>query len=163
MGLCHSGAHRKLAKVDAPGARGSNRLSADDLDVVFVDCDDTLYFNAWSTAVRLKNSISEFTSRRLGLDDDYAWRLYKQHGTALRGLLMESLIPQERVEEYLHAVHNVPLDEIAPNPDLRAMLLQMQVRRWVFTASTREHALRCMKRVGVDDLFEGARARRGWG
>ena len=105
--------------------------------------------------MRLKNSISEFTSNRLALDADYAFRLYKQHGTALRGLLVENLIPDERIEEYLHAVHNVPLDEISPDMDLRQMLLKLQVRRWIFTASSREHALRCMKRVGVDDLFEG--------
>src|SRR5690348_10797034 len=76
-------------------------LDADDLDVIFVDCDDTIYFNNWATAARLKNKISHFTSRKLGLEESYAWRLYQQYGTALRGLLSENLIPPERVEEYL--------------------------------------------------------------
>jgi UMP-CMP kinase len=81
--------------------------------------------------------------------------LYKTHGTALRGLLQEKLIPKDRVEEYLHAVHDIPLDEISRNPELRDMFLALGVRRFVFTASSREHAMRCMKRVGVDDMFEG--------
>ena len=136
-------------------ARGSVELFASDLDVVFVDCDDTVYFNSWATAVRLKNRISEYTQRRLGLDDDYAWRLYKTYGTALRGLLQEGLIAPERVEEYLHAVHNVPLEEIARDPALREMFLRMDVKRYIFTASTREHAMRCLRRVGIDDLFDG--------
>jgi pyrimidine 5'-nucleotidase len=136
-------------------AKGSETLTVHDLDVIFVDCDDTLYFNNWATAVRLKNTISDFTSKRLGLEESYAWQLYKTHGTALRGLLQEKLIPKERIEEYLHAVHDIPLDEIARNPELREMFLTLGVRRFVFTASSREHAMRCMKRVGVDDLFEG--------
>ena len=135
--------------------RNKPLLQASDLDVMFVDCDDTLYFNNWATAVRLKDKISYFTSTRLGLQDSYAWRLYQSYGTALRGLLNENLIPPERIEEYLHAVHDVPLEEINRDPELRKMFLQLQVRRWVFTASSREHAMRCMKRVGVDDLFEG--------
>jgi len=136
-------------------AKGDDELSMDDLDVVFVDCDDTLYFNSWLTALRLQNAVTQFHTQRLNQDDNYALRLFEEHGTALRGLLDLGVIPPERAEEYLHAVHNVPLDEIAPNPELRAMLLRMGVRRWVLTASTREHAMRCMKRVGVDDEFEG--------
>ena len=130
-------------------------IQPSDLDVVFVDCDDTLYFNNWATASRLKDKISSFTANRLGLEESYHWRLYQTYGTALRGLLNENLIPPERVEEYLHAVHDIPLEEISRDRELRNMFLQMQVRRWVFTASSREHAMRCMKRVGVDDLFEG--------
>jgi len=142
---------------ESSGGESSTKktLAASDLDVVFVDCDDTLYFNSWATAVRLRDKISYFTSSKLGLEDSYAWRLYQTYGTALRGLLNENLIPPERVEEYLHAVHDVPLEEINRDPELRNMFLQMQVRRWVFTASSREHAARCMRRVGVDDLFEG--------
>jgi len=152
------GCINSTTKAEAAGDSQSvtpKKLEAEDLDVIFFDCDDTLYFNNWATAVRLKDKISQFTSSRLGLEDSYAWQLYQTYGTALRGLLSENLIPKERVEEYLHAVHDVPLDEINRDPDLRKMMLQLQVRRWVFTASSKEHALRCMRRVGVDDMFEG--------
>ena len=149
-------AQSKSEEVEGLGEEvTSQALSPADLDVVFVDCDDTIYFNKWATAIRLKDSISDFTSKRLGLEDSYAYRLYQTHGTALRGLLKEELIPDSRIEEYLHAVHDIPLSEITRDPDLRKMFLDMQVKRWIFTASSREHARRCMKRVGVDDLFEG--------
>ena len=144
MGQCLAHAeHAAISLFIHTPARGSESLSPDDLDVIFVDCDDTLYFNSWSTAVRLKNSISQFTSKRLGLDDDYAWRLYKQHGTALRGLLVESLIPPDRIEEYLHAVHNVPLDEISPNPDLRQMFLKSVC----ISLSIQTYEMRFLRRV----------------
>jgi pyrimidine 5'-nucleotidase len=154
MGCLQSTMGEGAAAGDSSTVR-SRSLEATDLDVIFVDCDDTIYFNNWATAVRLKNKISNFTSSRLGLEDSYAFSLYQKYGTALRGLLSEGLIPPERVEEYLHAVHDVPLSEINRDPALRKMLLQLQVRRWIFTASSKEHAMRCMKRVGVDDLFEG--------
>lgn len=144
---------KELGKALEPDE--SPALTPADLDVLFVDCDDTIYFNNWATAVRLKDSISDFTSNRLGLEDSYAYKLYQTHGTALRGLLDEKLIPSERIEEYLHAVHDIPLAEISRDEDLRKMLLELQVRRWIFTASSKEHAKRCMKRVGVEDLFEG--------
>jgi len=136
-------------------AKGSDELGVDDLDVIFVDCDDTLYFNSWATAAKMKNAVAQFHTKRLNHDEDYALQLYEKHGTALRGLLDDGIIPPDRVEEYLHAIHNIPLDEISPNPELRSMFLRLGVRRWIFTASSREHALRCMKRIGVDDVFEG--------
>jgi UMP-CMP kinase len=133
----------------------NNQLTFHDLDVLFVDCDDTIYFNDWSTASRLKEKISDFTTKKLGLKPEYAYELYQKHGTALRGLLKENLIPDNRVEEFLHLVHDISLEEITRNSELREMFLKIPIRRWIFTASSREHGLRCMKQVGIEDLFEG--------
>jgi len=114
-----------------------------------------LYVNSWATAARITEAISLYTTQRLALPKGYAWELYKKHGTALKGLLAEGHLTEESVEEYLHAVHDVPLDDIAPDPALRAMLERILVRRFVFTASSREHAGRCIARVGVEGVFEG--------
>jgi pyrimidine 5'-nucleotidase len=79
----------------------------------------------------------------------------QKYGTALRGLLEEKLLPEERIEQYLHLVHDIPLHEIERNLEMRQLLLRTNVKRWIFTASSREHAMRCLKRVGIEDLFEG--------
>ena len=47
-----------------------------------------------------------------------------------------------------------PLDS-STNQQLRAMMLKISVPRWVFTASVASHAQRCLKRLGIDDLFLG--------
>lgn len=137
---------------------GSVGVSSVDLcavEVLFFDCDDTLYQNGWRTAERLKKSIDEFTTHELHLAPDVSYRLYKEHGTALRGLIKEHLLPEDQVERYLGKVHDVSLEDITPRPALREMLLRLgHKRRFVYTASTREHAMRCLHIIGIADLFE---------
>jgi putative hydrolase of the HAD superfamily/pyrimidine and pyridine-specific 5'-nucleotidase len=126
------------------------------IDVLFFDCDDTLYQNNWATAEKLKNSISKFTTDKLNLSKDEAYELYLEHGTALRGLLQEGHLQGDQVEEFLEYVHDVPLEEdIKARPLLREMILKLgHKRRFVFTASIREHAERCLRILGIEDLFE---------
>ena len=79
---------------------------------IFFDCDDTLYRNDWKTGERLTRKIAQYTESELGVDGAKAYELYKTHGTCLKGLLAEGLLPRDRIEEYLAAVHDVSLDEI---------------------------------------------------
>merc|ERR1712194_711858 len=83
------------------------------------------------------------------------YELYKQYGTALRGLVEEKLLPEDQVDEFLTKVHDIPLDDIKPDPQLREVLEAVTYPRWVFTASIREHAERCLQRLGIADLFLG--------
>jgi pyrimidine 5'-nucleotidase len=140
------------------GAGAGVGVSSVDLcavEVLFFDCDDTLYQNAWRTAERLKKSIDEYTTQELHLAPDVSYRLYKEHGTALRGLIKEHLLPEDQVERFLSKVHDVSLEDITARPALREMLLRLgHKRRFVYTASTREHAMRCLHIIGIADLFE---------
>lgn len=106
----------------------------DDL-VCFFDCDDCLYFNHWKTAKMLTAKIESYCVENLKLKPGKAYELYQQHGTCLRGLLEENIIEHSDVDHFLEAVHDVPLDDIQPDPTLRSMLLQINRPRWVFTAS----------------------------
>merc|ERR1719247_493759 len=81
--------------------------------------------------------------------------LYKTHGTTLCGLIKEGHIEEANVSDFLNQVHDVALDDIHPDPQLRQMLLAIPRHRWVFTAATREHAVRCLRRLGIEDCFEG--------
>ena len=125
--------------------------------VCFFDCDDCLYFNDWSTAKLLTIKIEEHCQGELNLPAGKAYELYKKYGTALKGLLEEEIIANtpEGIDEYLQKVHDIPLDDIQPDPVLRDMLLRIDRPRWVFTASVASHAQRCLERLGIADLFLG--------
>mmetsp|Transcript_978 Transcript_978/g.2328 ORF Transcript_978/g.2328 Transcript_978/m.2328 type:complete len:504 (-) Transcript_978:514-2025(-) len=129
-----------------------------EVEVIFFDMDDTLYQNNWATAERLKESIERYTVDDLGLDEGYAFQLYLEHGTALRGLLKMNLLPEDQIEHFLQKIHDVSLEEIEPNPALAKMLKELSEHKriWIFTASIKEHAQRCLAKLGIpESIFEG--------
>jgi FMN phosphatase YigB (HAD superfamily) len=81
-------------------------------------------------------------------------QLYKEYGTALKGLIAEGYLPEDATDEYLQAVHDIPL-HFKRDDRLRAILLQLDpsIPRYIFTASVRQHAERCLVQLGIDDLF----------
>lgn len=88
------------------------------------DCDDCLYFNDWSTANALTASIEGYCVEELGLSPGTPYKLYKEHGTCLKGLQVEGIIDDESVDTFLQKVHDIELD-IEPDPRLREMILQV--------------------------------------
>lgn len=126
--------------------------------VIFFDCDDCLYKNDWRVAQLLTAKIDSFCSDKLSMRSGHAYELYKKWGTCLRGMQQENIIDDVLLEEYLEYAHDIPLHEhIAPDPELRKMLesLDPQIPKWVFTASTKPHAMRCLELLGIHDLFQG--------
>ena len=121
------------------------------VQALFIDCDDCLYQNDWKTAQKITNSIAAYTAT-LGVSKEKAYDLYKTHGTCLKGMLVEGIIDDAGVEDYLTKVHDIDYSDIGADPELRATLAKVRAPSWIFTASTREHALRCMTKLGVADL-----------
>ena len=74
--------------------------------VLFIDCDDCIYQNNWATARKITQSISSYTAS-LGVSQERAYSLYKTHGTCLKGLLLEGLINEAGVEDFLMKVRLV--------------------------------------------------------
>jgi len=124
------------------------------VDVVFFDCDDCLYQNNWSTAQKITNSIAAYT-KQLGVSKEKAYELYQTHGTCIKGLLVEGLIDEAGVEDFLVKVHQISYEDILPDPALGSMIARVQPKRFVFTAAAREHAERCLDKLGIKDLFLG--------
>ena len=126
--------------------------------VIFFDCDDCLYFDGWVVANQLTAKIDEWCTSKKQLPEGKAYELYKQHGTALRGLLAEGLLPNEQkeIDEFLKDVHDVPIhDHLSKDEKLREMILSIDssIPKYIFTASVRHHAERCLKALGIEDLF----------
>ncbi|KAL9191127.1 hypothetical protein ACHAXT_000833 [Thalassiosira profunda] len=127
--------------------------------VLFLDCDDCLYFDDWHIAGHLTKKIEGHCQQEFGLPKGYAYQLYKEHGTALRGLIAEGYLSKDgAVDMFLDAVHDLPIHELlSPDPELREMLLKVNpsIRKFVFTASVSHHAQRCLEALGIADLIEG--------
>ena len=118
---------------------------------LFVDCDDCVYQNDWATAAKITTSIAAYTVR-IGVSKEQAYALYQKHGTCLKGLLAEGLLDESGAEAFLHEVHLIDYSDIAPDPILGQELARLAVPSWIFTASTSEHAKRCLERVGIGAL-----------
>lgn len=121
--------------------------------ILFLDCDDCIYQNEWATAQKITTSIATYTSK-LGVGKEKAYELYKTHGTCLKGMLAESIIKPQEAETFLKTVHEIDYSDIAADPLLVDILGRLTVPTWVFTASTSEHAQRCMAAVGLAELAE---------
>jgi pyrimidine 5'-nucleotidase len=132
-------------------ARGIFAVDRPPVSVIFFDCDDTLYQNSWRTMRKITDSIEKYTER-LGVDSAKGYELYKTYGTCLKGLLAEGFLKEADTEEYLKAVHAIDLSDIKPDPALRDCLARLSKPSWIFTASAREHAERCLERIGLAGL-----------
>jgi len=121
--------------------------------------DDTLYFDGWLVANILTKNIETWCINH-GLKKGQAYELYKKYGTALRGLLEEGYLERsdEAIDGFLRDVHEIPIHEhIEKDNKLREMLLSIDpsIKKYIFTASVRHHAERCLKALGIEDLFVG--------
>lgn len=124
---------------------------------LFFDCDDCLYFDDWKVANQLTAKIDEWCVAH-GLKSGQAYELYKQYGTALRGLLAEGYLDEteKAIDAFLLAVHDIPIHSLlSKDNELRSMLLDMDpsIPKYIFTASVSHHARRCIQTLGIEDLF----------
>ena len=120
------------------------------------DLDDTLYPAETELMNLIRDRITQFVMKITGLPRDEAFVIqrgwFEQHGAALPGLLAEhSITPTE----FLTFVHDIPLDRVPPDPELRTAIMRLPGRKLIFTNGAEHHALRVMEKIGVADLFEG--------
>ncbi|HTP09975.1 MAG TPA: pyrimidine 5'-nucleotidase [Anaerolineae bacterium] len=120
------------------------------------DLDETLYPRQTGLMQEIGVRINRYLIENLHLPPEQAnelrKRYYNQHGTALRGLVVER--PDVDPEDYLHFVHDIRLsDYIGPNPALAEMLRSLPLTKVIFTNATVEHAQNVLNILGVADQF----------
>ncbi|MCS7060004.1 MAG: pyrimidine 5'-nucleotidase [Anaerolineae bacterium] len=124
--------------------------------VIFFDLDDTLYPRSAHLMKMIGARITEYMIRVIGMPPEQAnvarrrWR--DRYGTTLRGLLEEGYTFE--LDDFFRYVHDIPLDHVTPDPELRAMLLRLPLRRVVLTNSNSEHANRLLDHLHIADCFE---------
>mmetsp|Transcript_10959 Transcript_10959/g.12645 ORF Transcript_10959/g.12645 Transcript_10959/m.12645 type:complete len:449 (+) Transcript_10959:237-1583(+) len=126
-----------------------------DVEFVFFDLDDCLYQNDYRTERILTEQIGNVMKSRLNMEKHLAKALYLEHGTTIRGLLNTKKVkPGKELMDIVQEFHDVDLSDVKPAKGLRDMIQKVKKRRFIFTASIREHAEKCLERLGIADLFE---------
>lgn len=120
------------------------------------DLDETLYPRQAGLMQEIGVRINRYLIENLRLPPEQAnelrKRYYNQHGTALRGLVVER--PDVDPEDYLHFVHDIPLaNYLGPNPLLAQMLRSISLPKVIFTNATVEHAQNVLNVLGIADQF----------
>ncbi len=127
------------------------------ITTLFFDLDDTLYNSGSGLWPAIGERMSKYMHERVGLSWEVIPALreeyYHTYGTTLRGLQRHYGVD---ADDYLEFVHDLPVDQyIQPSPELRALLLSLPQKRWIFTNADDMHARRVTAALGVADCFSG--------
>ncbi|HZH26529.1 MAG TPA: pyrimidine 5'-nucleotidase [Azospirillaceae bacterium] len=133
-----------------------DRPPFDRIRVWIFDLDNTLYPAALNLFAQVDRRMGEFVADRFGLPYEAARleqkRLFRDHGTTLRGLMVERGVDPVAFMDY---VHDIDLGTLDPDPRLAAALARLPGRRVIHTNGSAKHAARVCRRLGLgDDLFD---------
>lgn len=131
--------------------------------IFYFDIDNCLYRSSTKIHDLMQVSIENYFQSTLKLTYDQARQLnhryYKEYGLAIRGLVMFHGV---NALEYNKLVDDaLPLQDILePDMKLREMLISLRKsgkfdKLWLFTNAYKTHALRCIRLLGLGDLFDG--------
>ncbi|KAK0585418.1 hypothetical protein LWI29_028180 [Acer saccharum] len=95
---------------------------------------------------------------KLGIDKSKITELgnlpYKNYGTTMAGLRANGY--DFDYDEYHSFVHGrLPYENLKPDPVLRSLLLDLPLRKIIFTNADKVHAVKALSRLGLEDCFEG--------
>ena len=98
--------------------------------------------------IALKLNVDKVKAKEIQADYFY------KHDTSLNGLLINH---PDKIDahEFLKFVHSINYDCLDKDIELREELLKLDLKAFCATNGSKEHAINCMKRIGIDDLFEG--------
>jgi putative hydrolase of the HAD superfamily len=119
------------------------------------DLDNTLYPAESEYMALIEGRMTDFVERETGLPRDEARALqkkyYAEHGTTLAGLMAHHGMEPKA---FLDEVHDVSMDRLIPNLDLRDAIDRLPGRRLIFTNGSLGHAERVLGHLGLSHLFE---------
>jgi putative hydrolase of the HAD superfamily len=123
---------------------------------LLIDLDDTLYPADSGIWQEIRNRIDLYLHAVLKIPEAeipaLRHQFYTTYGTTLRGLEATRSVD---AQDYLRFVHDIPLERyLSPNPELRRILASYTAPKYIFTNGDRPHALRVLRMLGVEDLFE---------
>lgn len=126
-------------------------------DCLLFDIDDTLYPHGSGLSVHVTQNIQEYMIKKLGIEESKApelcFSLYKYYGTTMAGL--RAIGHKFDYDDFHSFVHGrLPYQMLKPDPVLRNILLNVPVRKVVFTNADKAHASRVLSRLGLEDCFE---------
>ncbi len=126
------------------------------MKVIIFDLDNTLYPDELGVFPLIDARINAYMAHRLEIPEDDVDRLrrsyWKLYGATLQGLILHHMADPE---DFLHFVHDIDLIPVLrPDLMLNQALSSLQMRKVVFTNASREHALKVLDTLGVQEQFE---------
>ena len=120
------------------------------------DLDNTLYPASNGLMAEVSSRMTQFVADVLGVAADEALveqkRLFRKHGTTLRGLMEKYAVDPW---SFLDFVHQVDYDQVDPSPRLADALRALPGRKFIFTNASAQHAKRVLERLGIAAQFDG--------
>ncbi|CAM0885387.1 unnamed protein product [Alopecurus aequalis] len=140
------------------GHEGGGKYQRPNCDCLLFDLDDTLYPLSSGISADITKNIQDYMVETLGIDKSISLELcnflYKQYGTTMAGL--RAVGYQFDYNDFHGCVHGrLAYEKLRPDPVLRNVLQSLPIRKVVFTNGDRIHASRALKRLGIEDCFEG--------
>jgi len=119
------------------------------------DLDNTLYPPELRLFDQIERLMTQYITREIGLDADAAHKLrrdyWRRYGTTLAGLMVEHGI---RPEPFLREVHDLDLSVIPESPTLRAAILALPGKKYVYTNGSRAHGINVSAARGLGGVFD---------
>jgi putative hydrolase of the HAD superfamily len=127
------------------------------ITTLFLDLDGTVYPNENGIWEAISNRMEIYMYEMLNIPKDdiptIRQNFYHKYGTTLKGLQENYSIDQY---EYLHFVHDIPIDQyLKPDDTLRDLLKSIPITKWIFTNSDHAHSERVLNALEIRDLFDG--------
>ena len=127
---------------------------------IILDMDGVVYHPRFLKTLfgQVSSRMTDFNSLKHGIEKTKAKEIQQEYfykyDTSLNGL-MKNYPDLINGTEFLKYVHNINYDCIEKDMELREELLKLDVKTYCATNGSKEHAINCMKKIGIDDLFEG--------
>lgn len=127
-------------------------------ECLLFDLDDTLYPLSSSIASEVLKNIQGYMVEKLGVPESQVVvlsnLLYKHYGTTMAGL--RAIGYEFDYDEYHSFVHGrLPYDKLKLDHVLRHLLQSLPMRKVILTNGDEKHAIKVLKRLGLEDCFEG--------
>jgi putative hydrolase of the HAD superfamily len=134
---------------------GVSNPELDHIRVWLFDLDNTLYPAHCNLFSQIDRRINEYVAEFLGLNLENARVQQKQyfheHGTTLRGLMIDHNVDPHHYMDYVHDIDLAPVD---PSPELNAVLHRLPGRKLIFTNGSTKHAENVTGKLGIEHHFE---------
>ena len=122
---------------------------------ILFDLDGVLYQDLEAVFGQVSKKVTEYISIKLNLDLKKAKELqtnyFHKYNTSLNGLMIHhDIVP----EEFLKYVHDIDLSFMKKDLILRNELENLNLKKFIFTNGSKEHANNIISHLGIEDLFD---------
>ena len=128
----------------------------DNIKNILFDCDGVLYEDLEAVFGQVSKRMTQYISNKLNIDSKKAKELqtsyFHKYNTSLNGLMIHHDVDPK---DFLKFVHDIDLSCLKINQNLRNELININLKKYVFTNGSEEHAKNIIRHLGIEDLFDG--------